>query len=98
MIRGNKAGVVGKLPKYHWLSATDFGKMVAESYQSEKCYEQTIYALGPKAHDIKNLLKQYVEVKHPEIKKISTTPTGMLRFIVLASKLTVPIQSSRLLY
>lgn len=81
MIRGNKAGVVGKLPKYHWLSAKDFGKMVAESYNSEKLYNQYIYAMGPEELDIKSLLSNYVQAKHPEIKKVTSTPTGMLKFI-----------------
>lgn len=81
MIRNNKATVIGKkLPGFHWLSGYDFGKLVAQEYENPED-SSVQYALGPKKYNMKELLTEYCQKFHPEIKKVSTISTGLLRLI-----------------
>lgn len=86
MVRNGKAAVPGKQPHaYHWIAAEDFASMVVKAYHNLAARNRIFYTYGPEPFVMKPLLEKYCAAKHPEIKKVSETPLGMLRFISLIS-------------
>lgn len=86
MVRDGKASVIGKQNNpYHWIAAQDYGRMVAEAYQKEEAKNKVFYMLGTKLYLMKELLEKYCAIYHPQIKKVQTVSTGMLKFIAAVS-------------
>lgn len=82
MVRNGKATVLGKQPNlYHWVSADDFGRMVARAYSGGGPANRIFYVYGPEKHGMKELLKRYCREFHPEIEKVGVAPIPMLRII-----------------
>jgi uncharacterized protein YbjT (DUF2867 family) len=82
MIRDGKAMVLGKQPnKWHWVAADDFARMLATAYQKAEAKNKIFFVFGPELHLMKDLLEKYCKLKHPEIKKVSSVPLGMLKII-----------------
>jgi len=82
MVRNGKASTIGKQPNlWRFVSAVDFAGMVSKSFQSEKAANKKFYVLGPEALTIKEGLRKYLNIAHPEIKKVSTVPIGMIAFV-----------------
>ena len=84
MVRNGKATVIGKQPnRYHWVSADDFGRMVAQAYSGKGTANGIYYVYGPEKHGMKELLERYCREFHPEIEKVSVAPIPLLRIIAL---------------
>lgn len=82
MIRSGKASTIGKQPNlWRFVSANDFAKIASKSFQSDQAVDKKFYILGPEALTIKEGLRKYLKIAHPEIKKVSTVPVGMISFI-----------------
>lgn len=84
LVRNGKATILGKQPhSWHWLSAEDFGKMVARAYSERGDESGIYYAFGPEKATMKELLEAYCLEFYPEISKVSEVPIAMLRAIAL---------------
>ena len=82
MIQNGKANVMGKQPlKIHWISAKDFAKQLSKAYAIKESLNKEFYSYGPEKLTLKEALEQYIKVKHPNIKKVSNVPFGLLKFI-----------------
>jgi uncharacterized protein YbjT (DUF2867 family) len=82
MVRNGKAMMMGKQPMpFHWAAADDLGRMVAAAYLKPESANKIFYIHGPKAYLFKDILTEYCNKRHPEIKKISSTPFGVLKLI-----------------
>jgi len=82
MIHNGKATLLGKLDSpYHWVSANELARMVAAAYSKSEVRNKTLFVFGPQKMLMKDALEKYCSKLHPEIKKISKTPTGVLKFI-----------------
>ncbi len=82
MVRSGKAMMMGKQPMlFHWAAADDLGRMVAAAYLKPEAVNKIFYIHGPKAYLFKDILTEYCKKRHPEIKKISSTPFGVLKLI-----------------
>ena len=87
MIQKGKASVIGKQNNpWHWIAAQDYAHMVGEAYQKPEARNKIFYVLGNKPYLMKDLLKLYCEAVHPEIKKVSEVPPGVLKFIGVISR------------
>jgi len=86
LVRNGKAMMIGRQNHpYHWIAAADYARMVGEAFDRPAAANRIFYALGETPLLMKDLLVKYCEIQHPEIKKISTTPTGMLKMIATLS-------------
>jgi uncharacterized protein YbjT (DUF2867 family) len=82
MVRNNKATVIGKqLNPYRWIAADDFARMVCNAYLNSEAKNKMFYVLGKEKFLMKELLSEYCKVYHPEIKKVSNAPIGLLKFL-----------------
>jgi len=82
MVRNNKATVIGKqLNPYRWIAADDFARMVCNAYLNSEAKNKIFYVFGKEKFLMKELLSEYCKVYHPEIKKVSTAPIGLLKFL-----------------
>jgi uncharacterized protein YbjT (DUF2867 family) len=87
MVRNGKAMMMGKQPiPFHWAAADDLGRMVANAYFKPEVRNKIFFIHGPKAYLFKDILTEYCKIKHPEIKKINSTPYGMLHFIAFLTR------------
>lgn len=74
-VRENRAFVFGKQPNpYHLIAADDYARMVAVSYRLEAAINKRFIIHGPEGVLFHEAVKQYCNVFHPEIKKVSTMP------------------------
>lgn len=81
-VRRNRAFVFGKKPiLYHLVAAEDYARMVSASYRLDEAANKKFFIHGPEAVTIHEALRRYCTVFHPEIKKISTMPLWLARFI-----------------
>lgn len=81
-VRNNRASVIGKqIQNSRWMASEDFGRMVANAYRTPEARNMSFYTLGKDSYKMKELLTKYVEEMYPHIKKISTVPIGLLKFI-----------------
>jgi uncharacterized protein YbjT (DUF2867 family) len=82
MVRNGKAMMMGKQPNpFHWAAGEDLGRMVANAYVKPEARNKIFFIHGPKAYLFKDILTQYCQKRHPGIKKVSSTPFGVLKFI-----------------
>lgn len=87
MVRDGKAMVIGKQPNpSHWIAADDYAQMVAMGYQKPEAKNKVFYVYGPEQHVMKDLLARYCAEIHPEIKKVSSIPIGMMKLIAFLSR------------
>ncbi len=86
MVRNGKAMMIGKQPNlWHWLSADDFGRMVATAFQKTDAQNKIFYCYGPEKFLMKDILTEYCDVLYPGIKKVSSVPIGMMKLIAFLS-------------
>ncbi|MFO7829723.1 MAG: NAD(P)H-binding protein [Bacteroidales bacterium] len=87
MVRDGKAMMIGKQPNpSHWIAADDYAQMVATAYQKPEAKNKIFYVYGPEQHVMKDLLTKYCAEIHPEIKKVSSIPIGMMKLIAFLSR------------
>lgn len=74
-VRGSRAFVFGKQPNpYHLIAADDYARMVAASYGLEEAINKRYIIHGPEGILFHEAVKQYCNVFHPDIQKVSTMP------------------------
>lgn len=89
MIRNGKATVIGKQPNsFHWVAAEDFARMITTAYKKSEALNKIFYILGPEPFLMKKLLEKYCRENFAGIKKVSTVPIGMMKFIAILSRNT----------
>jgi len=100
MVRDGKAMLIGKQPNpSHWLAADDFGRMVATAFQKTIVQNKIFYCYGPEKFLMKDVLEKYCAEVHPEIKKVSTIPIVMMKFIAfLTGKKEMKMAASMFAY
>jgi uncharacterized protein YbjT (DUF2867 family) len=82
MVRKGKAFVIGKQPnQFHWVAAADYAKMVSKAYQIDESKNKRFIVHGPQGMTMHQAMQEYIENLHPEIKKVSTMPVGMAKFM-----------------
>jgi len=87
MIRNGKATVIGKQPNsFHWVAAEDFARMITTAYKKSEALNKIFYILGPEPFLMKKLLEKYCRENFAGIKKVSTVPIGMMKFIAILSR------------
>ncbi len=87
LVRDGKATMIGKQNNpYHWIAAKDYARMVSTAYKMPDTRNKIFYVLGQESFLMKDLLKKYCEIQYPEIKKVNTISTRMLKFIAVLSK------------
>ena len=87
MIRNGKASVIGKQPNpFHWVAAADFARMITTAYKKQEALNKIFYILGPEPFLMKELLEKYCNENFASIKKVSTIPIGMMKFIAMLSR------------
>ena len=78
-VRGGRASVLGKQPcPYHWVAADDLARMVAASYGCGEAANNRFLVFGPQAIFMREALKRYCAVFHPEIRTVSAMPFWIL--------------------
>ncbi|MBN1950281.1 MAG: NAD(P)H-binding protein [Bacteroidales bacterium] len=86
MVRNGKATMIGKQERPgHWIAARDYASQVGKAFSDPSTWNRIYYILGKEAYTMRNLLTQYCKLKYPEIRKVSTVPVSMLKFIGLLS-------------
>lgn len=87
MIRNGKATVIGKQPNpFHWVAADDFARMITTAYMKSEALNKIFYILGPSPFLMKELLERYCNENFAAIKKVSSVPIGMIKFIAMLSR------------
>jgi uncharacterized protein YbjT (DUF2867 family) len=82
MVRNGKASLIGKHPNpVSLIAADDFARMLVNAYKNNEAHHKTFYLYGPEKHQLKAALERYCKILHPEIKKVSSIPVGMMKFI-----------------
>ena len=82
MVRNGKASMIGKQPNpVSLIAADDFARMLVNAYENTEAHDKTFYIYGPEKYQLKEALKKYCNVLHPQIKKVSTIPVGLMKFI-----------------
>lgn len=84
MIRNGKAMMLGKQPNpSHWVAADDLARMVTTAYQKPEAKNRIFFIFGPEPHLMKDLMERYCKRWHPEIKKVSVIPIGMIKIMAI---------------
>ncbi len=87
MVRNNRITQIGKQKNpYHWIAARDYAHMVGAAYATTEARNKIFYVLGTQTYTMSDLLDQYREFRHPDIKKVNSISTGMLKFIAMLSR------------
>ena len=82
LVRNGKAGIIGKqFNPMSIIAADDFARMLVNAYKTKEAQSKVYYIYGPEKFTLKESLEIYCNAIHPEIKKVSVIPTGMLKFI-----------------
>ena len=86
-VRGGRATLLGSdANPYHFLAASDFGRIAAESFTRHEARNRRFVVHGPQALTLKDALTRYCWAKHPEIRKISSPPVWFLRIVARLKK------------
>ncbi|MGD2152225.1 MAG: hypothetical protein PVG79_03090 [Gemmatimonadales bacterium] len=96
-VRGKRAFVVdGKNPPgLHFFAASDFGRMVAASYEDDRALGKRLYICGPEAITLSDAMERFTAACYPEARVIhlklwqARLVAKLIRNPVLSSALTV---------
>jgi uncharacterized protein YbjT (DUF2867 family) len=81
-IQETRAIRIGKhATPYHWLAAADFGRMVAQAYQTEAAQNKRLYILGPEALMFDDVLKHICARLYPQITSVKPIPVWLAKLI-----------------
>jgi uncharacterized protein YbjT (DUF2867 family) len=84
MKRGNKISTIGRSEnKAWWISGEDFGKQVANSFNTEKSLNKEYSVQGIESLTTHEAARKFVENYAKEKLSVSSMPLGMLKFIGL---------------
>lgn len=82
-VNQGKAAVFGKqLTPYHWVAAEDIARMVSKAYEIGAEATGRFIVHGPEAIDMREALRHYCAVFHPEIKDVTSMPFWMVKVLV----------------
>ncbi len=100
MVMDGRAMLIGKQPNpSHWLAADDFGRMVATAFKKTEAQNKIFYCYGPEKFLMKDILTKYCTELHPEVKKVSSLPIGLMKFIAfLTAKKELKMATSMFAY
>ncbi len=72
---GRGVVITGKNPPgFHFFAATDFGRMVAESYEDDRTLGRRLFIHGPEGFTLPEALRTFHEACHPEVKLTHLKP------------------------
>ena len=81
-----QATLVGDLQTpWHWFAGEDFGRMVANAYQSKTAVGKRLYVHGPEPLTMKEALERYCATFYPEIESVMVMPIDFARKTAEAS-------------
>ena len=83
-VKGNRALIIGKQTNpFHLLSANDLGSIVLSVVKGEFAGKKRFVVLGPEEWMIKDALRDYCKILHPEIRQIEEIPLGTAKLLSL---------------
>jgi len=86
-VRDGRATVFGKQPAFiHWYAREDLGRMIAASFNCEKCSGKTLFIHGPEALTMQEAMERYIKHVHPEITSVSSMPIWILKLIAIMTR------------
>ena len=87
MIRNGKAMMFGKLlyPS-RWIAAKDYAQMVVKAYKIPDAKNKSFNVYGKQFYYMKDLLYEYCQNIHPEIKKITVIPIWLANTIAILTR------------
>jgi len=84
MIREGKAMMLGSQQNpSHWIAAKDLARMVVSAYINPDARNRIFFVFGQEKYLMKDLLEKYCKVRYPQIKKVSTIPIWMAKFMAV---------------
>lgn len=77
-----RATVLGKQPyPYRWVAADDFAKMVSTAFGLAEAANQRFLVFGPEAIRMREALRRYCAVFHPDIQRVGRTPIWLVKLL-----------------
>ena len=81
-VNQGRAYVFGKQPfPYHWVAAEDIATMVAAAYVPGKETNGRFVVHGPESISMRDALRRYCAVAHPDIKQVSNMPFWQVKLL-----------------
>ncbi len=81
-VRGGRAFLFGRQRRpFRFVAADDFARMVAAAYRTQSAADRVFYVYGPEPLYFHDALRRYCQACHPEIKRITTIPYWLARFL-----------------
>jgi uncharacterized protein YbjT (DUF2867 family) len=79
-VREGRATLVGDIQTpWHWFAAEDFGRMVANAFQTEAAVGKRLYVHGPESITMKAALERYCQAFYPQIESVMVMPIDVAR-------------------
>jgi hypothetical protein len=86
-VQQGRAAIFGKQPTpYHWVAAEDIARMVARAYGIGDEATGRFIVHGPEAIHIREALRRYCAVFHPEIKEVSSMPFWLVKLLATVTR------------
>ena len=80
-ISKHTATIIGRQPhRYHYLAASDFAHLIAQSLLNQDAFGRTFYAFGPQALTMREALERYRGILDPSL-RITQLPIAVARLI-----------------
>jgi uncharacterized protein YbjT (DUF2867 family) len=68
-VRGNWAGVIGRMPlPYHWVAASDYARIVSRAYDTAAAANKEFPVFGPEAYTMREALTRYCAIAYPNVR------------------------------
>ncbi len=86
-VQQGRAAIFGKQPTpYHWVAAEDIARMVSTAFGIGEVATGRFIVHGPEAIHIREALRLYCAVFHPEIKEVSSMPFWLVKFLATITR------------
>jgi uncharacterized protein YbjT (DUF2867 family) len=86
-VNQGRAFVFGKQPcHYHWVAADDVARMVSTAYGLGEEATERFIVHGPEAIHMREALRRYCAVFHPDIKEVSSMPFWLVKLLATISR------------
>jgi uncharacterized protein YbjT (DUF2867 family) len=80
-VQGKRASLIGKqVHPLHWVAASDYSRMVSQSYRTPAALNKACYIYGPEALTMRQALEMYVRSAAPE-SAISVMPVSLFSLL-----------------
>ncbi len=85
-IQGKRASLIGnQIHPLHWIAASDYARMVSQSYRTPAALNKALYIYGPEALTMRQALGAYIQSAAPQT-AISAMPVWMFGLLARLSR------------